>query len=125
MAILRVPRVGLTLFVEGHHHHRRAVAQALGGLAEELGVALLQADRVDDRLALDTLEAGLDHLPLGAVDHQRHPGDIGLGGDQIEEGPHGVDAVEQPLVHIDVEHLRPGLDLVARHRERGGIVAVA
>ena len=68
---------------------------------------------------------GLDHLPLGAVDHDRHAGDVGLGGDQVEEGGHGLDAVEQALVHVDVEDLRPGLDLVARDRQRGGVVAVA
>jgi hypothetical protein len=121
---LALPRVGLPLLVERHHHHRRAVAQALRGLVEELLVALLQADRIDDGLALHALQPGLDHLPFGAVDHDRHPGDVRLGRDQVEEGAHGVDAVEQPLVHVDVEHLGAGFDLVPRNGKRRRIVAV-
>ncbi len=58
--------VGLALLVEGHHHHRRAVAADGPGLVQEVGFALLQADRVDDALALHALEAGLDHRPLAS-----------------------------------------------------------
>jgi hypothetical protein len=45
--------VGLALLVEGHHHHGRAVAAHEPGLAQELRLAFLQRDRVDDALALD------------------------------------------------------------------------
>ena len=40
---LAVAGVGLALLVEGHHHHRRAVAQAAPRLLEELRLALLHA----------------------------------------------------------------------------------
>ena len=53
-----------------------------------------------------------------AVDHHRHPRDIGLGGDQLQERRHRVDRVEQPLVHVDVDHLRAILDLLARDLDR-------
>src|SRR3546814_14519046 len=39
--------IGLALFVEGHDHGRRAVAQHRPGLLDECGLALLHRDRVD------------------------------------------------------------------------------
>ena len=50
--------------VERHHHDGGAVACGTAGLADELLLALLHGDRVDDRLALDVLQAGLDDLPF-------------------------------------------------------------
>jgi hypothetical protein len=64
--------VGLSLFVEGHHDHRGAVALAQLGLAQELGLAFLHGNRVDNALALHALQARLDDFPLGGVDHDRH-----------------------------------------------------
>ena len=57
--------VRLAVLVEGHDDHRGAVAQDLPGMGDEGLLALLEADRVHHRLALDALEAGLDHRPLG------------------------------------------------------------
>ena len=51
---------GLALLVERHHDDGGAVAADEPGLVEELLLALLQADRVDDRLALHALQPGLD-----------------------------------------------------------------
>ena len=79
---LAVDRVGLALLVERHHDDRRAVALDPPGLLQEVLLALLQADRVHDALALHALQAGLDHRPLRAVDHDRHARDLGLGGDR-------------------------------------------
>ena len=120
---LALAGVGLADLVEGHDDDGGAVAADLGGVLEELGLALLHADRIDDRLAGDALQPRLDDAPLRAVDHNGHARDVGLGGDQLEEGGHGVVRVEQPLVHVDVEHLRAVLDLLARHVDGGGIVA--
>ncbi len=64
-------------------------------------------------------------LPLGAVDHDRHAGDVRLGGDQLEEGGHRLVRVEQALVHVDVDDLRAVLDLLARDLDGLGIVAGA
>jgi hypothetical protein len=57
---------------------------------------------------------GLDHVPLGAVDHDRHARDVGLAGNQVQEADHGDLAVEHGLVHVDVDHLGAVLDLLAR-----------
>ena len=109
--------------VEGHHDHRGPVAADQPGLLEELRLAFLQADRVDDRLALHALQPGLDDAPLGAVDHDRNPGDGRIGRDQVEEPGHGLLAVDQPLVHVDVDDVGPVLDLLAGHGQGGFVVA--
>ena len=120
---LALERVGLALLVERHHDHRRAVGPHDPRLADERLLALLHRDRVDDRLALDALQPGLDHRELRRVDHDRHARDVGLGRDQVEERHHRRLGVEQPLVHVDVDDLRAVLDLVARDLEGGVVVA--
>ncbi len=115
---LALDRPGLTLLVEGHDDDGRAVAPDEPGLAEELGFALLQADRVDDRPALDALQPGLDHRPLRRVDHDRHPGDVRLRRDEVEEAGHRRRRVEHPLVHVDVDELGAVLDLAPGDLER-------
>jgi hypothetical protein len=115
---LALEGVGLALFVKSHHHGGRAITFDQFGLALELVHALLHADRVDDALALDAAQAGLDHAPLGAVHHDRHAGDVGLAGDQVQEAHHGRLAVQHGLVHVDVDDLGAVFDLLARHRQR-------
>ncbi len=50
---LAIERDGLAFLVERHDHDGRAVAADQAGLLEERLLALLEADRVDDALALD------------------------------------------------------------------------
>ena len=105
-------RVGLALLVERHHDHRRAVATHQVRLRQEVGFAFLQADRIDDRLALHALEAGLDHRPLRAVDHDRQPGDLGFGADVVQELGPARFRIEHALVHVDVDDVGAAADLV-------------
>ena len=114
--------VGLALLVERHHHHGGAVAAHLPRVLEEWLLAFLHADRVDDGLALHAFQPGLDHRPFRGVDHDRHARDVGLGGDQVEEGDHRLLGIEHALVHVDVEDLGAVLDLLARDLERRRIV---
>jgi len=116
--------VGLAFFVKGHHHRGRAVALDQPGLAFELFHALLHADRVDHRLALDALQTSLDDRPLGRIDHDRDARDIGLGGDQLQKTHHGRLAVEHGLVHVDVDDLRAVFDLLARHGQGLFVLAI-
>ena len=120
LAALQV--VGLTLLVEGHHDDGGAVLAAQPCLADELLLALLHGDRVDDRLALHVLQARLDDLPLGGVDHHRDAADVRLGRDQLGEPVHRGDAVDHALVHVDVDDLRTDLDLLQGDRQRGVVV---
>ncbi len=119
---LPLRRLGLALLVEGHHHHGGAVAAHFAGVLEKRPLPFLHADRVDDRLALHAFEPRLDHRPFRGVDHDRHARDVGLGGDEVEEGHHGGFRVEHALVHVDVEHVGAVRHLVARDLERGGVV---
>ena len=77
------------------------------GLFEELVDAFLQADRVDDRLPLDALEACLDDLPLQSC--RLAIGNLAmsrLGRQQVQEAGHLRLAVEQVRVHVHVEDVR-------------------
>ena len=116
--------VRLSFLVEGHDHHRRPVAAGEAGLLEELRGAVLEADGVDDALALHALEPRLDHFPARRVDHHRHPRDVRLRGDEVEEADHARLGVEEPLVHVHVDRLRTVLDLAPRDAERGLEVSV-
>jgi len=115
--------VGLALLIKSHDHGRRAVATHDLGLGDEFFLALLQRNRIHHRLALDAFQAGLDHLELGRVHHDRDARDVGLGGDEVQKLDHHLLRIEQALVHVDVDDLGAGGDLLARHVKRGGIVA--
>ncbi len=115
--------VGLALLVERHDDDRGAVAAHLAGLGDEGFDAFLHGDRVHDRLAGDALQAGLDHAPLGAVDHDRHLGDIGLRSDQLQVGVHRLLGIEQAFVHVDVDNLRAAFDLLAGDLDGRVVVA--
>ncbi len=110
--------VGLPRLVERHHDDGGTVAAQQSGLLDELLLPLLHGDGVDHRLALHALEARLQHLPLGGVDHHRHPGDVWLTGDEIEEAHHGRFGVQHPLVHVDVDDLGAVIHLLLGNVER-------
>ncbi len=110
--------IGLALFVESHHNHRRAVTSAQSGLTQKLGLTFLHADRVDHRLALHALQARFDHLPFRGVNHYRHARNIRLAREQIQEAPHGGLGIQHRLVHVDVDHLRAVFHLLACHGQR-------
>ena len=120
---LALDRVGLPDLVEGHHDDAGAVAADRPRLLEELLLALLEADRVDDPLALDALEPGLEHGEAGAVDHDRDPGHLGLGREQVQERRHRLLAVEQVGVHVHVEEVRAAAHLLERDVD-GALVVV-
>ena len=112
--------VRLADLVEGHHHHRSAVFAHLPGLLEEGLFASLEADRVADTFALQAFEARLEDRPLRAVDHDGKTGDLGFGGDQVEEAHHRLLGVEQVGVHVHVDEVCPAAHLLERdlHRTR-------
>ena len=120
---MRCDGVGLPGLVERHDDHAGAVALDQLGLVQEVGLPFLQADRVDDALALHALQAGFDHRPLRAVDHHRHAGDLRLGRDVVEERGHGLLGVEHAFVHVDVDQVGAAADLLGRDLHRFGVVA--
>ena len=119
---LSLHRLCLALLVEGHHHDGRPEAPHLVRLGEEVVLAFLQRDRVDDPLPLHAPETGLDHRPLRAVDHHRHARDLGLGRDQVQEPRHRGLRIQHPLVHVDVEQVRAAAHLLQRHVDGACVV---
>jgi hypothetical protein len=112
-------RAGLALGVDAGAHHRGAVLAGQGQEPVEAGpwgVAVLQVDRVEDGLARDVAQAGLDDLRLGGVEHDRQRG---LGGEAADDLGHVVHTVLAGVVHADVEHVGPTLDCFAGHGHRG------
>ncbi|CAD0340739.1 hypothetical protein CFBP8129_27570 [Xanthomonas hortorum pv. gardneri] len=105
--------VGLAHFIEGHHHCGGAIAQHLARLFDELCFAFLERDRIDHALALQALQAGFDHAPLGRIHHHWNTRDIWLGHDQVEKARHRFFGIDQALVHVDVEDLRAAGNLLA------------
>ena len=112
---LALDGVRLPALVEGHDHDGGAEPANRPRLLEERLLALLQRDRVDDSLALQAAKAGLERGEARAVDHDRQPGSLGLGGKEIEEGRHRLLGVEQVGVHVHVEQIRPAAHLLERN----------
>ena len=80
----------------------------------EYAFSFLEADRIDDAFALNAFEAGFNHLPSGAVEHDRNARDIRFGGNDIQESRHRGFRIEHALIHVDVDDLSSVFDLVAR-----------
>ena len=76
-------------------------------MVEEGFLALFQGNGIDDALALHTHQSRFDDVPFRGVDHHRHAGDIRLGGNEIQEGRHLLARIEQAVVHVDINDLRP------------------
>ena len=114
---LPVDGIGLPHFIKRHHHHGRAVPLDQAGLFFEFLLAFLQADGIDHALALNALQAGLDHRPLRTVDHERDAANIGFRGNEVQELHHGVFGIQHGFVHVDVNELRATLHLLPGHRQ--------
>ena len=107
----------LPLLVEGHDDHRRTVAPGqLCPLKKGL-LSILQTDGIQDAFSLKALHPLLQHRPLGAIDHDRYPADLGVGCEQIQEGHHHFFAVEHSFVDVHIEDIGSALDLLTRHRK--------
>ncbi len=109
---------GLTLFVEGHHDHRRAILEHMRGVAAKCFFANFQRNRVHNALALQALEPGLNHFPLRRVHHEGGFGHFRLAGQQLQEARHRRDAVDHALVHADVDDVGAILHLLPGHADR-------
>ena len=120
---LALDGVGLASLVEGHDDHGGAVAHTKARVREERLLALLEADRIDDGLALHALEARLDHRPLRRIDHDGHARDVRLARDEAQEFRHGRCRIEHALVHVHIDDLRAVGHLLPGDVDGGAIVA--
>ena len=109
----QLPRggAGLALLVDGERDHGGAVLahqRHHPGEPRARAVAVLVVDRVDHRAAAEQFQAGLDHLRLGGVEHQRQRG---RGGQPADDLAHVAGAVPADVVDVHVQQVRavPGL----------------
>src|SRR2546422_3058020 len=120
---LAVQRIGLPHFIERHDDHGGAVPLDQPRMAREGLLAFFEADRIDDALALNALEPRLDRLPLRAVDHDRHAGDVRLRSDELDERAHGLFRVQHRLIHVHVDDLRTAVHLLPRDSQGSSVLA--
>ncbi len=116
--------VGLSLLVEGHHDNGSTIAPGQCSLFPKGRFALLQADGVDDGLALHVLQPCLNDAPLRRVDDDGYAGDVRLGSDEPQEAGHGGLCIQQAFVHVHVYHLCAVLYLLAGDVQRHLVVAL-
>ena len=109
---------GLPFLVEAHHHHGSTIALHVAGMTEEHRLALLQRNAVDDALALQALQACHNDIPVARVYHHRHRCYIRLGSYRIEKRHHLAPRIQQPVVHVHIEHQRTVGHLLAGYRNR-------
>ena len=117
-------RISLTCFIERHDNYRRPVAKRKLRMFDEFRFAFLQADGIDDCLALNAFQSRFDHRPLARIQHDGHTADIRLGGDKVQERNHRLLRVEHRFIHVDIDDLRATLDLVAGNTQRFRIIVV-
>ena len=99
------PRRGIRrALVEGHDDGCSSQPAQFSGVFEKGCFAFLERDAVDDGLALNASQGRADDLPVGGVYHERHPADIRLGSQQIQEMAHLGTGVDESVVHVDVQH---------------------
>ena len=109
---------GLSRLVEGHDQNCRTEAPADGGLTAEGGLALLEAQRVHNRLALHAAEPSLDDPEVRRVDHDGQLCNRRLTRDQVQEVRHRLDGVQHRLVHVHIEDVCATLHLAPCNLER-------
>ena len=87
-------------------------------MSQKFFLAVFQADRIDNRLALYAFESGFDHAPFRAVDHDRDARNVRLACDQVQKARHRRFRIDHSLIHVDVEDVSAALHLLPRHRQR-------
>ena len=110
--------VRLPLLIECHDDDGGTHALNPTRPMQELRLALLERDGIYDALALDTHQSLFDNLPLRRIDHNRDASNVGLGSDEVKKGAQLLSRVEQTIVHVYIEQLRAGFDLVPRDLKR-------
>ena len=110
--------IGLALLIESHHDDGRAISPNESRLPKKFFLAIFQANRIDDRFALNAFQTRFDDAPLRAVDHKRDARDFRFASNQIQEARHCRLRIDHPFVHVHVENVRAALHLLTGHGQR-------
>ena len=111
---------GLALLIESHHDRGSSIAAHAPGFFQEIRLPFLEADGIDDGLALHVAEPRLDDRPLGAVDHDGDARNVRFSGDQPEELRHDRLGIQHGFVDVDVDDIGSVLYLIGRNLNRLG-----
>ena len=109
---LAVGRPRLPLLVDGERDDGSAVAAGRAERAAETLAAVLEVDRVDDRLAADQLQPGFEHLRLSRIEHQRQGREAPRPADQLL---HVGNAAAADEIDADIGDVRALGGLIADH----------
>ena len=116
--------LGLAFFVKGHDDGSGAQISDDTRMGQKLSFALFHRDRIDNGFALYAFQPRFENLPFGAINHDRHPGNIRLARHELQEARHGRDAVNQSVIHIDVNNLGAAFNLLPRNRKRFFVIII-
>ena len=111
---------GLLVLVDRQRDARSAVLLQQRADAVHPLLAVLEVDRVDDRLSAVALQAFLDHDRVGRVEHDRR---VHLAHIARRDLGHVLRAVAADEIDAHIEHLPAVLDLLAAHRDEAVEVA--
>ena len=67
---------------------------------------------------MEAFQAGLDHLPLGGVDHERNFRDFRFAREQVQVAVHRGDAIDQTFVHANIDDVGSVVDLLTSNCDR-------
>jgi hypothetical protein len=96
------------------HACRWAMRKPSSGPQQATVTNLRTVSRERKSARLRALEARLDDEELGGVDHERHARHLGVADKQVDELGHRGHAVDEAVVHVDVEQVRALVDLYAQ-----------
>ena len=108
----------LTFLVEGHHHDGGTQTMQFTCLCHKVLLSVLEADGINDALALRILQTRDQCVPVARVNHQGTTSDGGVVGNVAQEGLHLRTAIKHGIVHVDVDNLCPTLYLLTSHTKR-------
>ena len=109
----------LSFFVEGHHHHRRAVTHDVAGLSFEVFLTLFERNRVHDSLSLEVFQTFLEDFPLRGIHHDRHFRDVRFTLEKLKIAAHHRLAVDESVIEADIDDIRAVSHLLAGNFDGG------
>jgi len=108
----------LTFFVESHDNNSSSVILNDFSFLDKFLFSFFERNGIDNTLALTLLQAALDYLELGRIDHEGESGDFRVTQSQSAESLHRFLPVNESVVQVDIKNLSSVLNLIFRHLDR-------
>jgi hypothetical protein len=104
----------LAFLIESHTDDSRAILANKSSLLDEVSLAFLKGNGVDNALTLSSLQALNDDVEVGRINHDGDLGNLRIGANEAQELAHGGLRVEHALIKVKIEHLSTGVNLIER-----------